>query len=72
MHYERRRLGRQPIGPVLDRQADEKPGRVDRDLGGESDQTAVALVFVGCRDDQQGVVKLPDKSCEILVNGPHP
>jgi hypothetical protein len=23
------------------------------------------------RDDEQGVVDLPDKPCEILINGPH-
>jgi len=60
MDHERGRLGCQPVGAVLDRQAHEKPGRLDRDLRGKSDQAAVAFFAMSGCDNEQGVVNSCD------------
>src|SRR3954470_3630350 len=52
---------------VLDRQADEEAGRMDRTLGCESHEAAVALFTGDGRDDEHRVLELADEGLELFV-----
>jgi hypothetical protein len=71
MHHERGRLGRQPIGPVLDRQADEnRGGWIETWVANPIKQPSRSSPWAAVRST--GSSQAADKPCEILVNGPHP
>ncbi len=67
MHRQRTRLARDPVGEVLDRDADEEARRLDARLSGEADQAAGAPLAGDGRDDVHRVVQRSGQLVEALV-----